>query len=201
MGYQISSYCRIYNSKLWLNGKQSLISNVEPERLADKLFEELELFYPKFYKMDKISKLGLVASEMVLKGHNLPSLDSMAMILSNCSSCDITDQHYWELSKNRPSPSVFVYTLPNIVIGEICIRHNIRGETLFFITPDFSATHLHNQVIMMMNYSSVACLAGWIEVQSENVDILLYLVSEANNEKRLAHSKKNIQKLYELWKS
>src|SRR3712207_7060242 len=34
-----------------------------------------------------------------------------------------------------PSPSVFVYTLPNIVTGEIAIRNHYHGETHFFVIP------------------------------------------------------------------
>ena len=37
-----------------------------------------------------------------------------------------------------PSPSVFVYTLPNIVTGEISIRHKLFGECVFFVEEEFN---------------------------------------------------------------
>jgi hypothetical protein len=34
-----------------------------------------------------------------------------------------------------PRPSIFAYTLPSTVIGEICIRHRLKGPVLSLISP------------------------------------------------------------------
>ena len=57
------------------------------------------------------------------------------MICNADASLD-TDIKYLATTKELPSPSVFVYTLPNIMIGEICIRNHFKGESFFFISEN-----------------------------------------------------------------
>ena len=37
-----------------------------------------------------------------------------------------------------PSPALFVYTLPNIVAGEIAIRNKYEGETSAYVLEEFN---------------------------------------------------------------
>src|SRR5215203_3079247 len=82
--------------------------------------------YQRFYKMDALSKLGWLAAEILLdeqyKACGYPA-DQTGIILSNANSSLDTDAKYHESMLTIPSPALFVYTLPNIVIGEIAIRH------------------------------------------------------------------------------
>ena len=56
------------------------------------------------------------------------------LIKQNEHSCLETDiEHQEEVNKQKASPAVFVYTLPNIVIGEISIRNKWFGESAFFL--------------------------------------------------------------------
>ena len=99
--------------------------------------------YPKFYKMDSLSRLGFVATELLLNAEgqrkDIPTEDR-AVILFNRSSSIMADKKYLVSIKDPedyfPSPSVFVYTLPNIVTGEIAMRNLYHGETSFYITDD-----------------------------------------------------------------
>ena len=90
----------------------------------------------KFYKMDNLCKLGYVAAEYLLKDTNYHPKE-IGIILANASSSLDTDcKHQAIISKEgdkAASPAVFVYTLPNVVLGEICIRHKIQGENTFFV--------------------------------------------------------------------
>ena len=94
--------------------------------------------YPKFYKMDGLCKLGFLASELLMRcDHDGQQTEDeqRAVILFNHSSSIDTDQHYLASIQPEnyfPSPSLFVYTLPNIVTGEIAIRHHLHGETSFY---------------------------------------------------------------------
>ena len=68
-----------------------------------------------------------------------------------------------------PSPSVFVYTLPNIVIGEIAIRHKIYGESSFYITEKFSAIQIFNSITDIFNTDKISSLlCGWTEYYDNN---------------------------------
>lgn len=103
-------------------------------------FKALEAPDMKFYKMDDLSKLGYVASCRLLGGSRLAERyapERIAVVLGNSSASLDTDlRHLADLSKGEVSPAVFVYTLPNIVAGQIQIRHGLKGETAFFIERD-----------------------------------------------------------------
>ena len=77
-----------------------------------------------------------------------------------------------------PSPSVFVYTLPNIVTGEIAIRNHYHGETSFYILPS-KAERQMNEVLetMFMDTQSKSVLTGWIDYEDgENFEADLMLI-------------------------
>lgn len=110
--------------------------------LLTALYRQYVGDYPKFYKMDGLSRLGFVASDLLLQaeGNDVAAEgDNRAVVLFNHSSSVSADRAYLDTIADPnncfPSPSVFVYTLPNIVTGEIAIRHHYHGETSFYILP------------------------------------------------------------------
>ena len=138
--------------------------------------------YPKFYKMDHLSKLGWLAAELLLsKGFN-PGLyqpEDIAVVLSNSNASLDTDYKYIETVREIPSPAVFVYTLPNIMIGEICIRHKFKGENAFFVFESFDAGFIHQYVRdLMENATARACICGWVDVLGAEYKAVLYLVEK-----------------------
>jgi len=63
-----------------------------------------------------------------------------------------------------PSPAVFVYTLPNIVTGEIAIRNKYFGETSFYVLErrdDEVMKEVVEQTFQDPMTKSV--IAGWLE--------------------------------------
>ena len=86
--------------------------------------------------MDNLSKLGWLASEVLLKNsfdkENYQP-EEIGIVLANANSSLDKDIKYWESVQDMASPSLFVYTLPNIVIGEICIRNHFKGENALYI--------------------------------------------------------------------
>ena len=110
--------------------------------LLTALYRQYVGDYPKFYKMDGLSRLGFMASELLLQAEDndvAAEGDNRAVVLFNHSSSVSADRAYLDTIADPnncfPSPSVFVYTLPNIVTGEIAIRHHYHGETSFYILP------------------------------------------------------------------
>ena len=103
--------------------------------LSKRIFRLLEKPYPKFHKMDRISKLAFLSGELLMKNVSFEKYnpEDIAVIISNSSSTIETDKKFQASIAEIPSPAIFVYTLPNIMVGEICIRHNLKGENLFFI--------------------------------------------------------------------
>ncbi|MBQ6225386.1 MAG: 3-oxoacyl-ACP synthase [Bacteroidaceae bacterium] len=129
--------------------------------------------YPKFYKMDILSRLAFVATELLLKNGQWSMVNGQwSVILFNHSSSIVADRQFLDTIKDAenffPSPSVFVYTLPNITTGEIAIRHHLCGETSFYILPEKDETLM--QQILEATLSATKArnvISGWIDAESD----------------------------------
>jgi hypothetical protein len=145
-------------------------------------YNHFNIKYPKFYKMDQLSKLGWLAAELLLKD----SFDTAAyepetvgVVLSNANSSLDTDIRYFETTQDIASPALFVYTLPNIVTGEICIRHRFKGENAFFITEEFDAGFTVQYVNNLFNNNILqCCICGWVELLGNQYKTALFLVEK-----------------------
>ena len=149
--------------------------------------------------MDNLSRLALLASEMVLKKEvNIYSEANIALVFANKSSSLDTDVKYQNSISDKenyfPSPAVFVYTLPNICIGEISIKHQLKSENSFFIFEDFNSEFMTNYANSLLNSKKAEkVLCGWVEYYNEEYKAFLYLVS---NEGELKHNKQTLETLY-----
>jgi len=141
----IKRYCHIKNNRIYVDG-ELMYAYKKAEGLrafAKSVYRYLKPSYNRFFKMDEISKLGFLAAEVLLSdfGKSTYYDEDVSIILSNSHSTLITDQEHQltvdDYDNFFPSPSVFVYTLPNIMIGEISIRHKFKGENTFFIVENF----------------------------------------------------------------
>jgi 3-oxoacyl-[acyl-carrier-protein] synthase-1 len=118
----------------------------------DALYRKSGMDYPKFFKMDLMSKAGILLMDKLVgtpekdeKSVGIKTKEKTALIFMNRSASLDTDVNFQETIKKEdffPSPSVFVYTLPNIVMGEICIRYKYFGEGTFFIKEKFSTARV-----------------------------------------------------------
>lgn len=194
----IQNSCRIAKSTVWLN-QQPVFANVEAEKpglFLKCVYNHFETAYPKYFKMDKLSKLGFLAADILIK--NSPVFSSYApkdigLIMANSASSLDTDLHYQETINDPdnyyPSPSLFVYTLPNIVMGEICIKHHIQGENNFFISSQAQLDFLQPYVQQLFDEQMVKCvLFGWVELLGEAYDARLLLITEADMNRHTAES-------------
>ena len=128
--------------------------------------------YPKYYKMDVLCRLGFVASELLLRRCDERE-DETAIILFNHSSSIQADKNYQtsiaDPENYFPSPSAFVYTLPNIVTGEIAIRHHIQGETSFYILQEKDEQMMEK--IIEASFADIGTkrvLCGWIDAEDDD---------------------------------
>lgn len=159
--------------KLW-EGKEELgeQEGQEHHSLLTTLYKQMIGNYPKFYKMDGLSRLGFVASEILLNAEKGETDKERAIIFFNHSSSIASDRNYKESINDKdnyfPSPSIFVYTLPNIVTGEIAIRNHFHGETSFFILPD-KDERMMEEILQAScrDAQSKSFLTGWIDYEDE----------------------------------
>ncbi|HEX6224434.1 MAG TPA: beta-ketoacyl synthase N-terminal-like domain-containing protein [Chryseolinea sp.] len=172
------------------------------DNFLDSAFQATEINYPKFYKMDASSKLGFLAAEMLLKDISIREeykSSEVAVILANAHASLDTDFRYFESMKTMASPALFVYTLANIVAGEICIRHGIKGENAFFVWPNFDPAQMHQYVeAVLSSPKTKACIAGWVDVMGGQHDVFLYLAEKKERDNSREHLVSHLQKLYQL---
>jgi hypothetical protein len=128
-------YICIQNDSIEVNGEDFSIIN-DQTSFFKSVYKGLGIDYPKFYKMDALSKLGFLAVEILKQKIEVKDdfADELAMLFYNSNSCQESDLKYWQNVQNgKANPSLFVYTLPNIVLGEISIYNKWFGESLFLI--------------------------------------------------------------------
>ena len=151
----------------------ALKTDAKGKELLTELYKNHISDYPKFYKMDALSRLAFVASELLLASANADEDEGRAVILFNRSSSVVSDKAYQQSISNAdeffPSPSVFVYTLPNIMTGEIAIRHGYRGETSLYILAE-----KNDELMRRVVQSSFAdaemrtAIVGWVDCESDD---------------------------------
>jgi 3-oxoacyl-[acyl-carrier-protein] synthase-1 len=164
-----------------------------------ELYRSLQLDYPKFFKMDGMSKLGFLAAEMIFKENKnrFEPRENIAVICFNRSSSLDTDTQYQATIHDNenyfPSPSLFVYTLPNIVAGEIAIRNKFFGETFFYICKKFDARQIVGTVKnAFCDKTTTAVLAAWIECFKEKREVLMILVENEDGNMEFTEEQLNI---------
>ncbi len=198
----ITASCSIVNNVV-VKDDQSLFAH--PGVVQDFLIAAYQHFapnYPKFYKMDNLAKLGWLAAEILLAN----SFDKAAcqpedigLLLCNRNSSLDNDIKYYETVKTIASPALFVYTLPNIVMGEICIRHNFKGENDFFIFDSFNAGFIQQYTAHLFATGAVeACICGWVELMDNDYHACLYLVEKKAGKQTMLFTEENIHQIYQI---
>lgn len=199
----ISSYCSIKDNTVIVDGKE-VFSNKEAisfKEFSKSVYKLKEISFPKFFKMDNLCKLSFLAAEFVLE-HKKIDTNTAIVLTNNASSLD-TDRTHQESIQDKdhyfPSPAVFVYTLPNIMIGEISIRHKLQSENAFFVTESFNNELLFNYTQTLFgNKKSNDVLCGWVNFDLDKYEAFIYLVSETGAK---PHTKQQILELYNKWKN
>ena len=200
----VSQCCRIRQNSISANGELIFqTKDLHFQDFADSSYRHFELAYPKFHKMDNLSKLGLLAADILLKDNNLSQNCTpyqIGVILSNSNSSLDTDVKYMNMvKKGVASPAVFVYSLPNIVIGEICIRNGIKGENTFFISDHYNIPQQVQYVNHLLNTDVIeTCICGWVELMGDTYDAFLYLVEKTGIRKGAIHNVQTIEQLYNI---
>ena len=162
---------------VWLDGNACELDNENNgHSLLTAIYKKYIGNYPKYYKMDGLCRLGFVASELLLQVEKTTNkLDNIfdkerAIMLFNRSSSISSDKRYLSSISDKdnyfPSPSVFVYTLPNIVTGEIAIRNNYHGETSFYILPRKDEEQMQTIIeTAFVDKKTKSLLTGWLDYE------------------------------------
>lgn len=136
------------------------------------LYRSLGVDYPKFFKMDPLSKLGFIASESILKDFPdrfSPRKDVGVAVFTSCGPLADDIRFQESLDKGFPSPALFVYTLSNVVTGEICIRNKFLGESVAFVLEHRDDALIRRTVKDCFRDRDTTCLlVAWLDARGEN---------------------------------
>jgi hypothetical protein len=196
----IQSYCTIRNNEIILNGDCVLkLESIPFSDFSKKAYQNFEMNYPKFFKMDNLSKLAFLGAELLLKSESDSDKENnTALVFANASSSLDTDVKYQNSIADKeayyPSPAIFVYTLPNICLGEISIRHQLKSENSFFIFANFNPKFMeqYSNILLETNKADKV-LCGWVEYYNEEYTAFLYLVAKEGD---FLHNEQTLIKLY-----
>lgn len=205
MKIELKSYCRMTNNALILNGKDISVAHSEGENRSwlDDIYRSHKMQYLKFFKMDNLCKAGFLAAELIgndIGWDKTVVKNDVAVVCFNRSSSLDDDMNYQQTIRDSgnyfPSPSIFVYTLANIVTGEIAIRNKIAGETSFYIMENFSSKRILEAIEdIFANPSIKGLLCGWTEYFDQNCDILMMYL-ERNKGLKTNITENIIKKIY-----
>ena len=134
--------------------------------------------------MDLLCKWAWLGAETLLMQNGVPvyggvDKTKIAVVLMTNHGCLEVDKKYQETTNTIASPALFVYTLPNIMLGEICIRHGFKGEQACFVNDRFDVEQLHFWVNdLLHNRGMEACLCGWVDAVTDDHNISLFWVTK-----------------------
>lgn len=197
----ILSNCVIADGTV-IKNNEVLHTDKEPglQSFLIQLYKYLHADYPKFYKMDSLSKLGWLTSEILIKDEAAIKQykpEEIGLLLTNANSSLEADVKYFQ-TIDIPSPALFVYTLPNILNGEICIRNNFKGENACFIFETFNAAFIKQYVDdLFANNKLSLCICGWVDVLNEDYKAALFLVGNSATLQSVDFTAENMNKIFE----
>ena len=147
--------------------------NCNKDELA-KQYYDLGTDYPRFHKMDVMSQLTFIAVEKLVAeyGKQIINTEQTAIILMSSHSTVVADEKFRATISRAddffPSPSLFVRTLPNVCLGEIAIRHNMHGETSFYILSEENKAMMRTIIEATAAGTGVSnIICGWIDCPDE----------------------------------
>ena len=194
----IQKYCSIKNNTVSVNGE--VVFSEDSSSIKDffkSIYQFLGIKYSKFFKMDLLSKIAFLSAEIIFENIKTEGKNIAIILSNNASSLDTDRKHQSAIEDPKnyyPSPAIFVYTLPNIGIGEISIRHQLKSENGFFVFEKYDANfHFNYENSLIQNDKSEAVLAGWVNIDEDSYEAFLYLVSETGI---LEHTEQNLKQLY-----
>lgn len=169
-------------SALLPDGTRLSSTSSDTKQWLSELYNHLGMAYPKFFKMDCLSKAGILAAEMVMRavGQANEELKNDWGVVCFNSAASLDDDRTYQATIQDPenyfpSPSVFVYTLANIVAGEMAIKYKLRGETSFYVSEHFDKEKLKKAVADVFAQTNAKhLLAGWVDYDNGHCNVQLF---------------------------
>lgn len=172
-GYDVVKRLRITPEGLWVDDQAVALEGRGPA-LVTEIFKKYLADGSRFFKMDLYSRLAYAGTSLLAKDA-LEGYDpeDVALFVFTQQGSLLADRKHLSTFSNPneffPSPAVFINTLPNVVLGEIAVKNNIKGETTLVLLPDRDEAAIQR----IMEASLVATrpavvLCGWVDCGAED---------------------------------
>jgi hypothetical protein len=160
-------------------------------------YQDSGMNYPKFHKMDPLSRLGILMTHHLMEEAGMQDRYDpyeVGIIMTNAHASLDTDIRYARSMQQNASPALFVYTLPNIMMGEICIKNNFKGYNAFFIFDHYNPGFLYQQVRRQATVGEEKVfICGWAEVLVNQFEAAFFLVEPEGEIKGLPFTPANLE--------
>ncbi len=199
MAVEIITACSVRKGLVRVGNDETVLgAGLTTAEFLPALYQYVQPAYHKWYKMDKLAQLGLLSAELLLRSVDLTGKDPFgrAIVLqTNHGSLD-TDIRFVNQLDGIPSPAVFVYTLPNIVIGEISIKFGFKGEQAMLVCekPDAALLEAYVSTLFAEKHTDF-CVCGWLDVFGEHLSATLFAVTAGQG--GITFNKGNIQQYFD----
>lgn len=175
--YQVQHRVHITPEGFEIDGQRGEAS-AQGKALLTEIYKQYIGNYPKFYKMDLLCRLAFVATELLLQQETNDAVEKVVsevgegrgiILFNHSSSIDSDRKHIATIVNGElPSPSIFLYTLPNIMTGEIAIKHGYKGETSLYILDTKREEQMHQIVATTLQQSNMqSVVTGWVDSLDE----------------------------------
>ena len=196
----IKHFVSINITRVLIDGMQMDIEAPTPYGLLQELYKQHVGDYPKFHKMDPLSKLGFVTSELLLDAEGKRDYvwgEHRGVVLFGSYGSLADDRSFQQTivgDSPFPSPSLFVYTLPNVITGEIAIRNHYYGESNCLVLPSCNPERMAEIITTcFLDTALQSLLSGWVDCMDENhFNATMFVVSRYQDE---GESKTDLQQL------
>ena len=142
--------------------------------LVSELYKKYLSDGSRFFKMDLYSRLAYVGTGLLAKD-TLEGIapEDVAILLFTVNGSVLADRKhlstYTHPDEYYPSPSVFINTLPNVVLGEIAMKNTIKGETTLVMLPERDESLKEKIVAATLAATRPgAVMAGWVDCTAED---------------------------------
>ena len=139
-----------------------------------RLYKECLSDDARFYKMDLFSRLAYVGTGLLAKdGLAGCAPEDIGLLIYTLNGSVLADRKHLSTFSNPqeyyPSPAIFINTLPNVVLGEIAVTHQIKGETTLVMLAEENKEMMENILAATLAATRPSALiTGWVDCESEN---------------------------------
>ncbi len=163
------------------------------------LYQSLKIDYPKFHKMDSLSQLALVMIHALVKKTEIDK-NTILLFANSISSFNTDIKHQESIRPEAyfPSPATFVYTLPNISLGEVAIKYQLKNENLFLVCDHFSPTLYTKHAFIYFNDGAETALCLWLDDHKNNLDGFAFILTKSDvKSANITETQSKLNELYD----